>query len=201
MVRKELITKGAIGSMQAPRKLLSGFKDYLQSCWAHARRHFEQALSNDQVRAELVLQWIQGLYKLEAKARKEGLNATQRKDLREEAKNTLLQNQLGKAMRYAIDRWEALSAYLYDGTLESVALGRKNYLFAGSHQAAQRAAMIYSFFAICKKHQINPFEWLKYTLETMMTIKYQNITQLYHQNYKKLIVNMYFIGRIRFKGT
>ncbi|MBD1432389.1 hypothetical protein H8B06_06100 [Sphingobacterium sp. DN00404] len=42
--------------------------------------------------------------------------------------------------------------------LRPVALGRKNYLFAGSHEAAQRSAMIYSFFAICKKHEVNPFK-------------------------------------------
>jgi transposase len=68
-----------------------------------------------------------------------------------------------------------LSAYLRDGNLQidnnpienavrPVALGRKNYLFAGSHEAAQRSAMIYSFFAICKKHEINPFRWLKHAL-------------------------------------
>jgi len=43
-------------------------------------------------------------------------------------------------------------------------LGRKNYLFAGSHDAAQRAAMIYSFFATCKINKIEPFNWLKDTL-------------------------------------
>lgn len=58
-----------------------------------------------------------------------------------------------------LTRWEQLSNYLLDGTLlldnneienkmRAIALGRKNYLFAGSHDAAQRAAMIYSFFAI-----------------------------------------------------
>ena len=94
----------------------------------------------------------------------------------EEIKITLPKSQIGKAMAYAYARWDALSAYLYDGSLQidnnlvenairPVSLGRKNYLFAGSHQAAQRAAMIYSFFAICKKHEVNPFKWIKYTLE------------------------------------
>lgn len=49
--------------------------------------------------------------------------------------------------------------------LRPIALGRKNYLFAGSHEAAQKSAMIYSFFAIWKKHDVNPYQWLKYTLE------------------------------------
>src|SRR5690606_41715710 len=91
-----------------------------------------------------------------------------------------------------------LSAYLYDGVLEidnnlienairKLALGRKNYLFAGSHDAAQRAAVMYSFFAICKKHGVDPYQWLKYTLENIMSINHKNIKDLYPQNYKKLI--------------
>ncbi|HLS11718.1 MAG TPA: transposase, partial [Flavobacteriaceae bacterium] len=88
-------------------------------------------------------------------------------------------------------------AYLYDGNLEidnnlvenairPVALGRKNYLFAGSHKAAERAAGIYSFFAICKKHEVNPREWLKYTLENILDINHKNIRDLYPQNFKKI---------------
>ena len=102
---------------------------------------------------------------------------------------------IGKALRYSAESWDELSNYLYDGRLEPdnnlvenairpVALGRKNYLFAGSHQAAQRAAMVYSFFAICKKHEVNPYEWLKYTLENIMTINHKNIRDLYPQNFK-----------------
>ena len=114
-----------------------------------------------------------------------------------EIKNTLPKSQIGKAMAYAYARWDALSAYLYDGNLQidnnlvenairPIALGRKNYLFAGSHQAAQRAAMIYSFFAICKKHEVNPFQWLKYTLENIMSINHKKIKDLYPQNFKNI---------------
>lgn len=101
-------------------------------------------------------------------------------------------------MAYAYARWDALSAYLYDGNLfidnnlvenviRPIALGRKNYLFAGSHEAAQRSAMIYSLFAICKKHEVNPFQWLKYTLQNIMSINHKNIKELYPQNYKQII--------------
>ncbi len=99
-------------------------------------------------------------------------------------------------MAYAYARWDALSAYLYDGHLlidnnqienaiRPVALGRKNYLFAGCHEAAQRAAMIYSFFAICKKHEVNPFLWLKHTLQNIMSINHKHLTDLFPKNYKK----------------
>ena len=180
------------------------------ACWAHARREFDKALDNDKARASMALLYIQQLYTVEAKAREEKLTPEQRKELRlekslpvlndlgkwisKEVKTTLPKSPIGKAMRYSQERWDALSAYLYDGVLEidnnqvenairPVALGRKNYLFAGSHQAAQRTAMIYSFFAICKKHGVNPYLWLKYTLENIMSINHKNIRGLYPQNF------------------
>ncbi|MDO5510853.1 MAG: IS66 family transposase, partial [Weeksellaceae bacterium] len=183
------------------------------ACWAHARREFERALDNDRERAEHTLYLIQKLYALERYAKENGLTPKAIKELRleeslsvinelgkwiaAEIKKVLPKSSIGKAMTYAISRWDALSAYLYDGILlidnnpvensiRPVALGRKNYLFAGSHDAAQRAAMIYSFFAICKKHEVNPFEWLKHTLQNINTINHKNIKELYPQNYKLL---------------
>jgi transposase len=67
-----------------------------------------------------------------------------------------------------------------------VALGRKNWLFAGSHEAAQRSAMIYSFFAICKKHEVNPFQWLRYT-QNITTINHKNLRDLFPKNYKQVL--------------
>lgn len=184
------------------------------ACWAHARREFERALDNDKIRAGKALSLIQQLYAVERKAKEEHLNAEQIKQLRldeslpvlnelgkwifAEVKNTLPKSQIGKAMRYAMERWDKLSEYLNDGSLHidnnaienairPIALGRKNYLFAGSHDAATRAGMIYSFFAICKKHEVNPVQWLKYALENIMTINHKQIRNLYPQNFKKLV--------------
>lgn len=184
------------------------------ACWAHSRREFEKALDNDKTRTEKALLLIQKLYATERKAREENLSPQQIKELRlaeslpvinelgkwlfEEIKNTLPKSQIGKAMAYAYARWDALSAYLYEGNLlidnnlvenaiRPVAFGRKNYLFAGSHEAAQRAAMIYSFFAICKKHEVNPFQWLKNTLRSISSINHKNLKDLYPQNYKRII--------------
>ena len=220
-------------SAKAAAHMLDGFKGYLQTdgyevydgigkregvthlfCWAHARREFEKALSNDHTRAEIALTFIQGFYKIEAKAREEGMDAAQRKEIRldkslpvlnafakwmkgELDKNKILpRSQMGKAIRYSLTRWDGLTAYLYDGMLEidnnlienairPVALGRKNYLFAGSHDAAGRAACIYSFFAICKKHEINPYKWLKYVFENIMDVKVTQLQSLYPQNFKQ----------------
>ena len=184
------------------------------ACWAHARREFERALDNDRTRASHALSEIQKLYAVERKAKEAGLDADATKQLRldeslpvinglgkwifEEIKSTLPKSRIGGAMAYAYARWDALSAYLYDGNLKidnnpvenalrPISLGRKNYLFAGSHEAAQRAAMIYSFFATCKKHEVNPFQWLKYTLENIMAINHKNLKDLYPQNYKKIV--------------
>lgn len=184
------------------------------ACWAHARREFERALDNDKIRAAKALAFIQQLYAVERKGKEEQLKPDQIKQLRldeslpvinelgkwifAEVKNTLPKSQIGKAMRYAMDRWDKLSAYLQDGSLHidnnaienairPIALGRKNYLFAGTHDAAARAGMIYSFFAMCKKHEVNPFLWLKYALQNIMTINHKNIHDLYPQNYKKLV--------------
>ena len=184
------------------------------ACWAHARREFEKALDNDKPRAEKALLMIQKLYAVERQAKQDNLTAKQIKELRleeslpvinemgkwifEQIKATLPKSQIGKAMAYAYARWDALSVYLYDGSLlidnnqienaiRPVALGRKNYLFAGSHEAAQRAAMIYSFFAICKKHEANPFNWLKHTLQNIASINHKNLKDLFPQNYKQII--------------
>lgn len=185
------------------------------NCWAHARREFDKALDNDRERAEKALTFIQELYRVEASAREKNLAPSQRKALRLEESLPVInefgkwmfdqikqgpilpKSPIGKAFRYTMDRWDQLTAYLYDGILEidnnlvenairPLALGRKNYLFAGSHEAAERAAAIYSFFAICKKHGVNPYEWLKYTLENIMSINHKDIRNLYPQNYKKL---------------
>ena len=157
--------------------------------------------------------FIQKLYAIERYAKGDNLEPEAIKELRlkeslpvinqlgkwisTEVKKVLPKSPIGKAMAYSINRWDALSAYLYDGSLlidnnpiensiRPVALGRKNYLFAGSHEAAQRAAMIYSFFAICKKHEVNPFAWLKHALQNINTINHKNVRELYPQNYKNL---------------
>ena len=162
------------------------------ACMAHARRKFEQALDYDREKAGAVMQKIQELYAVEREAREAGLSPVQRKELRLD-KSLPVMNELGKkiaemnktaipkspmgiALNYATQRWDNLLNYLHDGSLEidnnwvenairPNALGRKNYLFAGSHEGAKRAAMFYSFFGTCKKNNVNPFEWLKRVLE------------------------------------
>ncbi|WP_187271037.1 IS66 family transposase [Neolewinella aurantiaca] len=92
--------------------------------------------------------------------------------------NNLSKGDMGKALHYAKNELPKLRACLTDGRLEldnnliensirPLALGRKNYMFAGSNKGAQRAAMMYSFFASCQKLDVNPREWLKDVLERL----------------------------------
>jgi transposase len=185
------------------------------NCWAHARRKFENALNNDRDRAEIPLALIQKLYQVEAKAREEHFTTAQRKELRLSKSLPVLnvlvkwmtdeitsgrvlpKSVIGMAMYYSLNRWEKLNVYLYDGTLEidnnlvenairPLALGRKNYLFAGSHEAAKRAAAAYSFFAMCKKEAVNPYLWLKHVFENIGDTKITQLHTLYPKQFKQL---------------
>lgn len=166
----------------------------LLHCMAHARRKFVEARLNDQARADYVLEQIQQLYAIERQAGEQQLPAEEVLQLRQEKAVPLLealgkwmqqayaevlpQSAIGKALAYSIPRWTKLMIYTTDGKLNidnnpvernirPVAVGRKNYLFAGSHEAAQRSAMLYSLLGTCKLHDINPFEWMKTVLEKL----------------------------------
>lgn len=164
----------------------------LMSCWAHSRRNFFEARANDSQLSDYALTIIQEIYAIERRAREQELSHEQRKQLRQEHAMPLLEtfeqwlkaeygrvlpeSPIGKAIAYALRRWDKLLIYTTDGRLEidnnlvensirPVALGRKNYLFAGSHDAARRSAIFYSLFGSCKINNINPYEWLSYVLE------------------------------------
>lgn len=176
---------------------------------AHARRYFDKALDNDKPRAEHVLSEIQKLYAIERNCK--GMDSPSRHTYRldhaqpileelvkwlvREQVNTLPKSPIGKAITYTINRWEYLRAYLYDGELEidnnliensirTLAIGRKNYLFAGSHNGAKSAAMFYSFFGTCKKHGVNPYEWLKKVLDIIPDYKVNKLQDLLPKNLK-----------------
>ncbi len=183
----------------------------LLACMAHARRKFDEALKNDKVRAEHALKLIQQLYVIERQAREEHMNAGERKSLRQEKASpvlaelhgwlkeniiqTLPKSAIGIAMAYTLHLWPRLIRYMDDGRYEidnnliensirPVALGRKNYLFAGSHEGAQRAAIMYSFLGTCKINNIEPFEWLSTVLKRIPDHSIQRLEELLPQNLK-----------------
>jgi transposase len=156
------------------------------ACLAHVRRKFIEAQSSGRSECGRVLELIAKLYHIENQSK--GLAPPDRKAAREKHARDILQKlrayllelqtktlpraPLAEALSYALSQWDAIELYLEDGTFEidnngverqirPIAIGRKNYLFAGSHEGARRAAILYSLLATCKLHKINAFEWLR----------------------------------------
>jgi transposase len=160
------------------------------ACWAHVRRHFydlEQAHSSPVARE--VLQRIGALYGVEEEIR--GKPPDQRRAVRQTQSKPLLdslrqwfeatlsklsrKSETTVAIRYALSRWNALTRYIEDGYIEidnnaaerslrGVALGRKNYLFAGSDAGGERAAAIYSLTGSAKLNDLDPEAYLREVL-------------------------------------
>lgn len=159
----------------------------LMHCLVHSRRKFEQALDYNRNKASHVLTKIKKLYLIERQALEEELNTEQILSRRqqqaipiwEELNKWLMDNYddsqpsnpFNTAVRYMLKRWDGLIKYTTNGILKPdnnlienqirpLALGRKNYLFAGSHEGARYAALFYSLFATCKLNGIDPQKWL-----------------------------------------
>lgn len=185
----------------------------LMHCMAHARRYFEKALDNDRPRAEHFLKEVQLLYALERKCREQALDEGQIVDLRQNEAVPILERMgkwlkdnymqvlpkspIGRAIAYASARWERLSIYVQEARLQidnnlvenairPVAIGRKNFLFAGSREGAERAAMIYSIVGSCIKHGINPNEYICDILNRLPTIGQDQIQELLPGRWKPL---------------
>jgi len=160
------------------------------ACWAHVRRHFydlEQAHSSPVARE--ALQRIGALYGIEEPIR--GRPPDERRAVRQAQAKPLLdslrqwleatlsklsrKSETTVAIRYALSRWDALTRYIEDGhveidnnaaerSLRGVALGRKNYLFAGSDAGGDRAATIYSLIGSAKLNGLDPEAYLRQVL-------------------------------------
>jgi len=177
----------------------------LLGCMAHGRRKFEEALKNDKIRAEHILFKIQELYSIERQAKEQELNNEEIYNLRQNKSVDILNDihkylktekakvvpssAIGKAISYNLNQWHKLIRYTENGEYEidnnsienkirPLALGRKNYMFAGSHEAAQRIAMMYSFFGTCAMNNINPNKWMKYVLENIASQKANKLYEL-----------------------
>ncbi len=103
---------------------------------------------------------------------------------------------IGNAINYSWSLWKRLMRYTEDGRFEidnnlvensirPVALGRKNYLFAGSHNGARRAAMIYSFLGSCKQNQVDPFLWMRDMFNSLPDHPVNKLEELLPSNWKK----------------
>jgi transposase len=161
------------------------------ACWAHVRRKFyDLHVANDSPIAAAALTRIGGLYAIETEIRERPPD--QRRAARQARAGPLLddlhgwlqqtlatlsqKSALAMAIRYALTRWAALTRYCDDGRIEidnnaaerslrAVALGRKNYLFAGSDSGGERAAAFYSLIGTAQLNGLDPEAYLRAVLE------------------------------------
>lgn len=154
-------------------------------CWSHGRRRFV-ALQDTDCRVAYPLKLIARLYRIEHLADARELTPEARAELRQERSLPTLEklkrwfvitsrdeppsSELAKAAAYPLNHWEALTRFVNDGRvcldnnlmeqqLRDIALGRRNFLFAGSHKAARRAANLYSLTRTCIQHGIPPLAY------------------------------------------
>ena len=175
----------------------------LMHCMAHARRKFEKALDYHKEKAEIALNFIAQLYAIERKIKE--FSVDEKYQIRQEQAIPILNkykqwlegnladkkpmNPMQRAIRYTLKRWSGLTEYTKNGNFQidtnylerevrPLALGRKNYLFAGSHNGAHYAALFYSLFATCRLNGIEPFKWLTYVLEKIQDHPINKIEEL-----------------------
>lgn len=186
--------------------------DIIESaCWAHTRRKFyEVTVTNDKANiANEILIRIGEIYKIEKDIRNNPPD--KRLEIRQEKSQSLidslfkrikyLKNKLpaksitAKAINYALNNEEALKRFLTDGKIEidnniaenamrPIALGRKNYLFAGSDNGGNAAANIYTIMETCKINNINPQKYLTKVLSVIQEYKVKDIADLLPWNIK-----------------
>lgn len=180
-------------------------------CWAHARRYFFNAVPSDTARATRALALIRRMYALEERARDEQLDAEQVRELRQSESQPILKvipallddlgpsalpkSDLGRAIGYANNQWDALGRFVDDGALaidnnkaergmRDVAIGRKNWLFTGSPEGGARAALLYSLINSCKLQKIDPFEYLRDVIERISTHPASRVAELTPRGWK-----------------
>jgi transposase len=174
------------------------------ACWAHVRRKFyDLQVAHKSPVAQEALARIGALYAIEEEIR--GRPPNQRREIRQARAQPLLaslrawlENCLTKlskksdttaAVKYALGHWEALTLYTQDGALEidnnaaeralrAVALGRKNYLFAGSDAGGERAAALYSLIGTAKLNHLDPESYLRDVLSRIADHPINHIEEL-----------------------
>jgi transposase len=176
------------------------------ACFAHARRKFADIVKNlkEPCLANQALDFIGLLYDIERRAK--AMTIIQRYHFRKRRAKPILKifyrwlslqkltappkSPLGQAVKYALNHWRALNHYLSDGILDidnnraeraikPFVIGRKNFLFAGSHFGAEQAAVIYSLIESCKMMNINTFDYFKDVLTRLPATLNKNISDLF----------------------
>jgi transposase len=173
-------------------------------CWAHARRKFFEAQDSAQV-SKHALDKIKDLYQVEYDAANAGVDESGHLKLRQDRSRAILnelhvwlieqqtihppKSLMGKAIGYTLNQWDELNHFVNDPkipldnnaserALRIIALGRKNYLFAGNKNAAENLAGLYSLMASCELHGINPEKYLRDVLIRVHTHSQTKLDEL-----------------------
>lgn len=168
-------------------------------CWAHARRKFmdvckTQGKSRKTGSADVALNYIRKLYRIEKDAAKSNLSYEEIFQLRQEKAAPILdefrqwlfkrslqtppKGLLGKAISYTLRQWIRLIGYLEDGRLSPdnnaaenairpFVIGRKNWLFSGTPEGAEASAILYSLIETAKANQVEPYSYLRHIFEKL----------------------------------
>ncbi len=181
------------------------------ACWAHVRRKFYDL--HQATKSPIALEAMQRIaarYAIEAEIRGQAVEIRQaqrqaragpliealKQWLDQQLKTLSTKSELALAIRYARSRWPALGRYVDHGLVEidnniaerslrAIALGRKNYLFAGSHSGGERAAAIYSLIGTCKLNGIEPLAYLRHVLSRIADHRINRIDELLPWNLRE----------------
>jgi transposase len=178
-------------------------------CMMHTRRYFFKALDSDQEHMGKALHLIARLDAVEDRAK--DLTGEERLELRKrlsapvmaklhkylfEIRDEVLpKSPAARAVRYALNQWEALTRFLEDGDLEidngateranrDIAIGRGNWMFFGSDKGGKTAAVLLSFIAMCKRNAVEPFAWFRDVLSRIAMHPVNRVAELLPHNWK-----------------
>ncbi|MCC7106222.1 MAG: IS66 family transposase [Chloroflexi bacterium] len=172
------------------------------ACWAHARRKFFDARDTDGRRSAEMLELVRQLYAVEDQAR--SMDHDARRQLRQsrsvpilakikawldaEQQLVLPRSPMAAAITYTLNQWEALNRYVEQGylnidnnaaerALKRVAIGRKNWLFAGHDEAGASHARLWTLIASAERHGVDPQKYLTSVLATIGQTKLSDLEQ------------------------
>jgi len=182
------------------------------ACMAHIRREIFEARADAPTAVDLVLAAIQKLYRIEARAKADGLSLAARLELRQrEAKpifmevgqliatmgrDVLPKSPLGRALNYAENQWPAMARYLEvpqaevdnnstEHSLRGVVLGRRNWLHVGQEAGGEKAANLFSLMTTCKRLGVEPYAYLHDILRRLPSHPNKDIWQLTPRGWKE----------------
>jgi len=200
--------------------LESGGKIIEVGCWQHARKRFKAAQASD-LRAQVAMAFIKSMYAIEKRIRQRktrewaDLSIDERAErvrqvrqaetvpllnnfgvwLRQTSGNVLPKSELGEAIRYTLNQWDALQVFTTCGLLDAdnneaershrgIAIGRKNWRMVGSDRGGEAAAIHFSFIASCKMNNVEPFAYLVDILRRLPNTPREQLVDLLPHRWK-----------------